>query len=187
VVKRNDCTIVDDFKNADWCVDVFSGTRDYFRVRADFLVAFAGVAALFFTVAAFGFFATFVVFVVIVVAVFFAAAAAFGFFVVVVFLTGTAFATAFALGLRPRFFGSGASSSFAFASTSFFGDGSDVAKATATAFAAATFESSFPQTRDLRLFVVATEGGGVFLKAEVGIGSSIDARRLSEATSSFSF
>jgi hypothetical protein len=165
---------------------VFSRTRNYFRVRADFLVAFTGVAALFFTVAAFGFFATFVVVVVFVAAVFFAAAAAFGFFVVVVFLTGTAFATAFALGLRPRFFGSGASSSFAFASTSFFGDGSDVAKATATAFAAAKFESSFPQTRDLRLFVVATEGG-VFLKAEVGIGSSIDARRLSEATSSFSF
>lgn len=172
---------------------VFSRTRNYFRVRADFLVAFAGVAALFFTVAAFGFFATFVLVVIVAAvffaaaAVFFAAAAAFGFFVVVVFLTGTAFATAFALGLRPRFFGSGASSSFAFASTSFFGDGSDVAKATATAFAAAKFESSFPQTRDLRLFVVATEGGGVFLKAEVGIGSSIDARRLSEATSSFSF
>lgn len=169
------------------CVLYFCA-RNYFRVREDFLVAFTGVAALFFfAVAAFGFFATFVVtavFVVFVAVAFFAATAAFGFFVVVVFLTGTVFSTAFALGLRPRFFGSGVSSSFVLGSITFFGDGCAVARA--TAFAAATFESSFPQTRDLRLCVVAVEGGGVFFKAEVGIGSSMDARRLSEGTS-FSF
>jgi hypothetical protein len=136
--------------------------RNHFRIREDLLVAFTGVAALFFAVAAFGFFAD---------------AAAFGLFVVVVFFTGTVLAADFALGFRPRFFFSGASSSFVFASISFFGDGSDVARATATVFAAATFESSFPQTRDLRLFVVTVEGG-VFFKADVGIGSSIDARRL---------
>mmetsp|Transcript_1691 Transcript_1691/g.5172 ORF Transcript_1691/g.5172 Transcript_1691/m.5172 type:complete len:291 (+) Transcript_1691:22-894(+) len=155
-----------------FCVDLCSLLRNHFRNREDLLVAFTGVAALFFAVAAFGFFAAFIV-----AFGFFADAAAFGLFVIVVFFTGTVLAADFALGFRPRFFFSGASSSFVFASISFFGDGSDVARATATVFAAAMFESSFPQTRDLRLFVVTVEGG-VFFKADVGIGSSIDARRL---------
>ena len=55
------------------CVLYFCA-RNYFRVREDFLVAFTGVAALFFfAMAAFGFFATFAVtFVVVVFVVLFA-------------------------------------------------------------------------------------------------------------------